>query len=87
MDCGGSGMDKKTKRDYENPKNFGYIPCDAGGHVLDVTLKVQTSTKVANCTKGETFGISGNNIWVDKGCRGYFIVLKGNSIPNVPRNI
>merc|ERR1719367_731848 len=51
---------------------FGKTLCAAGGTVKDVTLKRQDSS--APCTKGETFGWEGSNIWADKGCRGNFMV-------------
>ena len=63
-----------------------YKSCAAGGNVADVTLMKQDSN--TTCTKGENFGISGSNIWVDKGCRGHFIVILGGKfILNVPYNI
>ena len=57
---------------------FAKTLCAAGGTVEDVALKRQDSS--TTCTKGETFGWEGSNIWADKGCRGNFIVaISGKS--------
>lgn len=52
---------------------YRYSSCDMGGPVIDAQLAHQDSH--AACTKDRTWGISGNTIWVDKGCRASFNVL------------
>ena len=55
---------------------YKYATCDAGGLIHDVILKKQVSNSA--CKKDKSFGYSGADVWVDKGCRAIFsIQLRG----------
>ena len=51
---------------------YKYATCDAGGLIHDVILKKQVSNSA--CKKDESFGYSGADVWVDKGCRAIFSI-------------
>ena len=53
-------------------KKFKYAEEKFPYKVIDVELIEQISK--SPCIKGETFGAADNKIWVNKGCRGYFLV-------------
>lgn len=62
---------------YEQVRCEGFIKwltveCRTSGRPVDVRLLQQFSS--SPCTKGQTFGIGHDGIWVSKGCRGNFEV-------------
>jgi len=52
--------------------DYGYEECDAG-RIDGVELYIQHSK--TSCTRGDSWGVRGGKIWVDKGCRGTFEVM------------
>jgi hypothetical protein len=55
-------------------RNFNYTTCNVGSNISSVNLLAQHSN--ADCIYGETYGFTGDKIWVNNGCRGLFGVWK-----------
>ncbi len=49
-----------------------YTTCNAGFQIRSIQVQQQHSN--CACVQGRTFGISGSQIWVDRGCRATFLV-------------
>ena len=43
-----------------------------------VSVILASNVSSADCVRGQTWGVSGNRIWVDDGCRGIFSVVSAN---------
>jgi hypothetical protein len=56
---------------------YAYAECFVGGYgqIIDVQLVRQNSRSA--CRPGYSYGFDSQKIWVDKGCRATFRVLKG----------
>ncbi len=53
--------------------NFNYAVCNTGlRNIIRANLLTQFSHKP--CIQGSTWGINGNSVWVNNGCRGLFAV-------------
>jgi len=68
-----AGWAQQTVRCESNDMHRHY--CDIGPN-RDVRLVHQSSK--SQCIQGQTFGREGNRMWVDRGCRGDFQVIRGD---------
>lgn len=71
---GGSGPGRTVSVECSSWGNA-YATCAAGGRIQSIQVQRQHSN--SPCIQGRTFGIAGNQIWVDRGCRATFLVSLG----------
>jgi hypothetical protein len=63
--------DKKKKVTCESKRNK-HRTCSVGGPIESLQLRKQKSG--SPCVEGDTYGFTGDTIWVDRGCRAEFEV-------------
>lgn len=69
----GYGRDR-TEQIQCNSQGYRYNTCATRSRGRIVTIQLIRQLSRTKCEYGRTYGVSGNYIWVDQGCRGDFAV-------------
>lgn len=64
----------RTEQIQCNSQGYRYNTCATRSRGRIVTIQLIRQLSKTRCVYGRTYGVSGNSIWVDQGCRGDFAV-------------